>query len=475
MAILWQLPELAAATGGQVTGRPAETITGISIDSRSIRPGEAFFAIRGDRFDGHDFVENALTAGAAVAVVSTSWANEPGRAGLPLLSVPDGPLAALERLGAQARARTPASIAAITGSVGKTGTKEMLRTALAEQGAVHAAVGSFNNHWGVPLTLARMAAETRFGIFEIGMNHAGEIRPLTKLVRPHVTLVTTVEAVHIEFFSSVAEIAEAKAEIFDGLEPGGTAVLNRDNQWFDLLSERAGARGAHIISFGEHAEAAMRLERVRLHEDSSEIEARLFGQALHYRLGAPGRHLVMNSLGVLAAANALKADLPSAAAALARFRPPAGRGVRLRLRHERGRFLLIDESYNANPASMRAALDVLAQARPASPGRRIAVLGDMLELGGDSDRLHAELLEPVVSSGAELVFLAGPRMKSLWQALPEQCRGAYAHSAEEIGPILIEAVKPGDVVMVKASAGTRLNWVVEKMKRRFSPEVAASA
>jgi UDP-N-acetylmuramoyl-tripeptide--D-alanyl-D-alanine ligase len=474
MSALWQLSDLIAATGGRVTGRPAEAVAGISIDSRTLQPDEAFFAIRGDRFDGHDFAEKAIDAGAAVAIVDAAWAAEPGRAELPLLAVDDGPLAALERLAGQARARSSAAIAAITGSVGKTGTKEMLRTALSGEGPVHVAVGSFNNHWGVPLTLARMAADARFGIFEIGMNHAGEIRPLSRLVRPHAALVTTVEAVHTQFFASVAEIAEAKAEIFDGLEAGGTAILNRDNRWFDLLRRRAEARGARIVSFGEHAEADVRLEQVRLNEESSEIEARLSGTRVHCRLGAPGRHLAMNALAVLAAAQALGADLGRAAAALARFRPPPGRGQRFRLMHEDGPFLLIDESYNANPSSMRAALALLAHAAPVGSGRRIAVLGDMLELGEQAAALHAELAEPLAAAKADLVFLAGPLMKSLWQALPDRCRGAYAEQADALGPILSRALRPGDVVMVKASAGTRLKPIVETLKRRCAPDMAAS-
>ena len=474
MSALWQLAELIAATGGRITGRPAEAVAGISIDSRTLQPGEAFFAIRGDRLDGHDFVEKAVDAGAALAVVDAAWAAGQGRAELPLLAVEDGPLAALERLAAQARARSSAAIAAITGSVGKTGTKEMLCAALADQGAVHAAVGSFNNHWGVPLSLARMPADARFAILEIGMNHAGEIRPLTKMVRPHVAIITTVEAVHTEFFASVAEIAEAKAEIFEGLEPGGTAILNRDNRWFDLLSERARSRAARIVSFGAHAEADMRLEEVQLEEDASRIQARLLGRFLACRLGAPGRHLAMNSLAVIAAAEALGADLARAAEALAGFRPPAGRGERFELTAPGGRFVLIDESYNANPASMRAALALLGQARPGPSGRRIAVLGDMLELGRDAGRLHAEVLAPIEEAGADLVFLAGPLMKSLWRALPEGRRGAYAVTADRLGPILCEAVRAGDVVMVKASAGTRLKPLVEEMRRRFAPEVHAA-
>jgi UDP-N-acetylmuramoyl-tripeptide--D-alanyl-D-alanine ligase len=333
----------------------------VSIDSRTVAPGEAFVAIRGENFDGHDYVAGALAAGAAVALVNEGRAADGAE---PLVLVDDDPLAALERLGAAARARTAAAVIAVTGSVGKTGTKEMLRAALSGLGPTHAPVGSFNNHWGVPLTLARMPAETAFGVFEIGMNHAGEIRPLTRMVRPHVAIVTTVEPVHLAFFNSEAEIADAKAEIFEGLEPGGTAVLNRDNRWFDRLAGRASELGVSVFTFGEHAEADVRLGGLRLDEDGSGVEALVAGRPVAYRLGAPGRHLVQNSLAVLAAAHAAGADIAAVGAALGAFRAPKGRGERHQLAHPDGPFTLIDESYNANPASMRAALALLGHARP---------------------------------------------------------------------------------------------------------------
>jgi UDP-N-acetylmuramoyl-tripeptide--D-alanyl-D-alanine ligase len=408
-----------------------------------------------------------LAAGAAVAVVSATRRIAPESVGGPLLVVEDDPLDALERLGRAARARTNARIVAVTGSVGKTSTKEMLRCALEAVGLTHAPVGSFNNHWGVPLTLARMPQDARFGVFEIGMNHAGEIRPLAGMVRPHVALITTVEPVHIEYFASVRDIAEAKAEILEGVEPGGTAVLNRDNPWFDLLSERAWSHGARIVSFGRHAAADVRLAEWRSGPES-EIVASVSGRPLRYTLGAPGEHMAMNSLGVLAAADALGADLAAVAEALASFRAPKGRGERVRLSHRDGPFTLIDESYNANPASMRAAIALLGEAAPGGQGRRIAVLGDMLELGREAETRHQELLSPLTAAGADLVYLAGPQMHTLWEVLPDRVRGAYATSAGELEPILVEAVRPGDVVMVKASAGTRLGPVVEALKARFS-------
>ncbi len=467
MSALWKTADFVAASGGWLHGDAPTEIVGVSIDTRTIGPGEAFVAIRGDNRDGHDFVEAALKAGAGLAVV------EEGRAPkhlAPLLIVPDDPLDALQRIGIAARHRMKGSVVAVTGSVGKTGTTEMLRIALSALGPTHSPIGSFNNHWGVPLTLARMPEATRYGIFEIGMNHAGEIRPLTQLVRPHVAIVTTVGPVHLEYFESEAGIAEAKAEIFEGLEENGVAVLNRDNAWFELLAERARAHGARVVTFGEHASADVRLVRVALKEDGSCVGAELFGTPVAYRLGAPGRHLVENSLAVLAACHALDADMARVVLALAEFRAPKGRGQRLRLSHPSGPFTLIDESYNANPASMRAALALLGQTSPDGRGRRIAVLGDMLELGDAGSSLHRGLGPAVAESGADLVFLAGPQMADLWQDLPDQRRGAYAEKAADLEPILLETVGPGDVLMMKASLGSRLGPVVEAVKRYFSGE-----
>jgi UDP-N-acetylmuramoyl-tripeptide--D-alanyl-D-alanine ligase len=469
LSYLWTTEALVAAAGGRLEGKPAAGVSGISIDSRSAGPGEAFVAIRGERFDGHDYAAAALQAGAALAIVQEGRAVH---AAQPVLRVPDDPLAALERIGAAARARMNGAVIAVTGSVGKTGTKEMLRLAFSALGSTHAPVGSFNTHWGVPLTLARMPADTQYGIFEIGMNHAGEIRPLTKLVRPHAAIVTTVEPVHLEFFDGEAGIAEAKAEIFEGLEPGGTAVLNRDNRWFDLLADRARRHGANILSFGEHEEADVRLIRASLQEEGSSVQATAGGEAITYRLGAPGRHLVQNSLAVVAVGHALGADLARIMLALSGFRAPKGRGERITLKHPSGEITLIDESYNANPTSMRAALALLKQARPSERGRRIAVLGDMLELGAAAGELHAQLLPAVRGSGADLVFLAGPLMERLWRDLPDDCRGAYAESAIALEPILLRAIGPGDVIMVKASLGTKLGPVVEALKRRYAAEAA---
>jgi UDP-N-acetylmuramoyl-tripeptide--D-alanyl-D-alanine ligase len=468
-AALWTVDAMRAAMHAEVSGALPRDITGISIDSRTIAPGEAYFAIRGDVHDGHDFVAAALTSGAALAVVSAERRGQFG--GDARLLVVADVLAALVDLARVARARTEAKIIAVTGSVGKTSTKEALRLVLSAQGRTHASVASFNNHWGVPLSLSRCPADARFAIFEIGMNHAGEIVPLTRLVRPHMAIVTTVEPVHLEFFASVEAIADAKAEIFAGLEAGGAAILNRDNAQFDRLRLRATeAHVGRIVGFGVHADAEARLIDMALHAECSTVKARILGQDIAYKIGAPGRHMVMNSLAVLAAASLAGADLALAALALARMEPPEGRGARRLFDLGSGTALLIDESYNANPASMRAAFDVLAQAPTGKRGRRIAVLGDMLELGAASADLHRGLAEAIDERRIDLVYCCGPQMRNLWDALPASRRGGYAADAAALEAPVAAAFKAGDAMMVKGSAGSRMKIIVNAIERRYQRE-----
>jgi UDP-N-acetylmuramoyl-tripeptide--D-alanyl-D-alanine ligase len=461
---LWTVEAMAQAMGAERAGAMPDAITGLSIDSRSISPSEAFFAITGESRDGHEFVPAALKAGAVLAVVAA------GRhAALPpdarLLVVPDV-LEGLRDLARAARARTEAKVIGVTGSVGKTGTKEALRLALSRSGETHASVASYNNHWGVPLSLARCPASARYAVFEMGMNHAGEIEPLTRLVRPHVAIVTTVAPVHLEFFGSVEAIADAKAEIFAGVEPDGAAVINHDNPQFARLQSAAKTAGvARVVSFGEHAEADARLLKCALQADSSTVQARILGTDVTYKLGAPGRHVVLNSLAVLAAVSLAGADLALAALALAEIKPPTGRGARSTLDLPGGTALLIDESYNANPASMGAALALLGQAEIGPRGRRIAVLGDMLELGTRGADLHRELSEPVQMSGVDLVFCCGPLMRALWEALPSERRGGYADNSAALESQLLAAIRPGDAVMVKGSLGSRMGLLVKAMER----------
>jgi len=465
-APLWTVDAMAAAMRAEGAGALPVAVGGLSIDSRSIAPGEAFFAIKGDTHDGHGFVGAALKNGAGLAVVARDLRDAmPAHA--PLLVVPDV-LAGLRDLAAAARARGAARVIAVTGSVGKTSTKEALRLALGRDGETHASVASFNNHWGVPLSLARLPQNARYGVFEIGMNHAGEITPLSRLVRPEIAIVTAVAPVHLEFFASVEEIADAKAEIFLGLVPGGVAVLNRDNAQFARLAQRAGEAGvARIIGFGEHAEAQARLLRYALQPDASTVEADILGEEIAYKIGAPGKHLVLNSLAVLAAAKLAGADLALAALALAEQTPATGRGTRIALGVPGGGALLIDESYNANPLSMRAALALLAQTPIGARGRRIAVLGDMLELGSRAAELHRELTDPIREHGIDVVYCAGPLMESLWQALPVERRGGYAKDAGALEADVVAALRGGDAVMIKGSFGSRMGPIVKALARRY--------
>jgi UDP-N-acetylmuramoyl-tripeptide--D-alanyl-D-alanine ligase len=462
---LWRARDLVAAMAADVVGAP-EDVGGVSIDTRTLMPRDVFFAIKGDNRDGHAFVKDALAKGAAAAVVGRDRIGE--LTGSEPLLVVDDVLAGLVAAGRAARARSDARVVAVTGSVGKTSTKEALRHALAPQGATHASAASYNNHWGVPLSLARLRRDAAFGVFEIGMSAAGEIMPLTAMVRPHVAIVTTIAPVHLEFFPSLDAIADAKAEIFSGLAPGGTAIVNRDNPQFERLKLHAAASSAgRIVSFGEHEKADIRLLRAIAKPDMSIVDALAFGVPVTYRLGTPGRHLVLNSLAVLGAVHCLGADIALAALSLAKLFPPVGRGLRATLSVGRGEALLIDESYNANPASMRAAIEALGQAPVGALGRRIAVLADMLELGPDAPRLHAALAADVEKNGIDLVFAAGALSKNLYEALPPERRGHYAETAEGLEAPLVGALMAGDTVMVKGSNSTRVSRLVAALRAKF--------
>jgi UDP-N-acetylmuramoyl-tripeptide--D-alanyl-D-alanine ligase len=464
---LWTAQAMAEAMHAQRSGPLPQAVSGLSIDTRTIAPGEAFLAIQGDNRDGHAFVEAALKAGAGCAVVANDKrATMPKDA--PLLVVPDV-LDGLRALARTARARSAAKFIGVTGSVGKTSTKEALRLALSADGETHASAASYNNHWGVPLSLARCPASVRYAVLEIGMNHAGEIAPLTRLARPHVAIVTTVAPVHLEFFPSVEAIADAKAEIFQGVEPGGAAVIPRDNAHFARLQRAAKDAGvARIVSFGEHARADARLVKCALQAGSSTVKAKILGADVTYKLGAPGRHLVLNSLAVLAAASLADADLALAALTLSGLAPVSGRGERLTLELPGGPALLIDESYNANPASMRAALALLGQAPIGPRGRRIAVLGEMLELGAQGVDLHRGLVDAVIEHSVDLVFCAGPLYGALWEALPSERRGGYAVTSAALEAEVLGAVRAGDAVMVKGSLGSRMAPIVKALTRRYS-------
>jgi UDP-N-acetylmuramoyl-tripeptide--D-alanyl-D-alanine ligase len=468
---LWTPERLAAAAQGEPDGEITQTITGFSIDTRSIAAGEVFVALQDSR-DGHDFVSAAFKSGAAAALVASKYRRQPGDGALIRVDVP---LSALERIGIAARARLSpdARVIAVTGSVGKTGTKEMLRACLSPLGPTHAADKSFNNHWGVPLTLARMPAGTRYGVFEIGMNHPGEITPLVRMVRPHVAIITTVEPVHLAAFPSVEAIADAKAEIFDGLDAGaGVAVLNRDNPHYARLAAACQARSAKCVSFGASSEADYRATGIHTAADGSVVNVTLKGgKQLTYRIGAPGLHLAQNSLAVVAALDVVGANLEEALPVLTQMAAPQGRGARSRLRGDGGELLLIDESYNANPASMRAALAAMATVPRASGTavgvRRIAVLGDMLELGPQSAALHRGLSSAIDAADVDMVFAAGPHMKLLHADLSPSIRAHWSECSDGLIEPLVAAVRAGDVIVVKGSLGSRMAVIVDALRSRF--------
>lgn len=465
---LWTASEAAAATGGQVIGD--WSVDGVSIDTRTIEPGDLFVALTAAR-DGHDFVAQALEQGAGAALVSRIPDGVSKDA--PLLIV-DDVLQGLEALGRAARDRTEARVVAVTGSVGKTSTKEMLRAILSGQGKTHASVASYNNHWGVPLTLARMPTDTEFAVIEIGMNHPGEISPLAIMARPHVAMITTVAAVHLEAFENVEGIAVEKAAIMDGLEPGGVAVLPADIDTADILTEKADAIGAKVISFGETADRWV-LEQVTLRGDTTIAKARSDTESLVYKINSAGRHFAMNGLGALAAAHALGADLAIAAGDLGRWTPFKGRGVREVIvldPVETDRMLeLIDDAYNANPTSLGAALEVLAAAEVQDgigrigKGRRIAFVGDMKELGPQENAMHADMARLPAIDAIDVVHCIGPLMQHMYEALPPEKRGRWAETSAELSPEVRHLVDAGDCVLAKGSLSMDLAKIVDAIRK----------
>lgn len=446
---LWQADEVARVTGGTATGPFAAT--GVSIDSRTLEPGDLFVALSGTR-DGHEFVGQAKAKGAAGILASQPVAP-------PAVMVGDT-FEALESLGEGARARSPRTRrGAVTGSVGKTGVTQAVMSGLRLAGPAHSSVRSYNNHIGVPLALARMPMGTQRAIFEIGMNHAGEIGPLSTMVRPHAVVVTTVGPVHTENFpDGETGVARAKAEIFEGLDPGGVAVLNADNLWFDLLQTEASYAGVEVRTFGAGEGCDARLIDFQVASGHAVVKARLHGKGLDFPILQTGLHWGLNSMAALLMLEALDVDLGDCLAALGAFEPQEGRGAERQVRKGAGVFTLIDESYNANPVSMASAIANLG-ARQAG-GRRIVAVTDMLELGDEAQAFHAGLAEPIEGAAIDLVFCAGPLMKSLWAALPPTRRGAYAEAAAALAPQVVRAVEPGDVVMVKGSNGSKAGTVV---------------
>jgi UDP-N-acetylmuramoyl-tripeptide--D-alanyl-D-alanine ligase len=465
MYALWTVAEAVAATGGRPEGLSDGELSSVSIDSREIVHDALFVAIKGDKLDGHDFVEAALAAGASAALVSEDWYRAHPRDRL--IVVPD-PLEGLRALGRAARARSRALIVAVTGSAGKTTTKEAIRTVLAAAGRTHYSIKSFNNHWGVPLMLARLPREAQFGVFEIGMNHAGEITPLTQMVRPHVVVITTVAAAHLEFFDSISSIARAKAEIFEGLEPGGTAVLNADHEYLHILFERARELGVgKVVTYGYDDEADYRISSPEVAGPRTFARVNTGDDALDLNLQVRGRHMVANAAAALVVSQVAGMDRYAALRALAEFGAAEGRGQTTRLGPSNRPLLLVDESYNANVASMTAAMEVFASVPPPG-GKKVLILGDMLELGEQGPALHQSLKDAVLGTGAERVFLVGRAIESLADALDQDLVAGRARRVEDLMEPILSSLALGDAVMVKGSKGVRLASLVEQIKQRFS-------
>jgi UDP-N-acetylmuramoyl-tripeptide--D-alanyl-D-alanine ligase len=458
---LWTTAEIITATGGMSSGD--WSVSSVSIDTRTMQPGALFVALPGAKVDGHEHVANALSQGAAGALVSKPIA---GVDASRLVIVKDVEKA-LQQLGAAGRARANAQVIGITGSVGKTGAKEMIAAALSAVGSVYATRGNLNNHLGVPLNLANLPRDTEFAVIEMGMNHAGEISPLSKMARPHVSLITTVDAVHIEFFPSVEAIADEKAAIFDGMGGKGVAVLNADNAHYERLKKHAQAQGLdRILSFGTGKNALCRMTKYAIDDTHSVIEATIAGTTLSYRIGTVGKHWALMSVAVLGVVDALKADLAKAAAVLEQFTEPKGRGQIKKLSMKGGNLRLIDDAYNASPVSVKGAIEKVAEMRAASPApvRTVVVLGDMLELGEQAEDLHVGLVPTLVNNQMDLVFAAGTFMEKMYQALPETMRGAYKATSRELAPMVVEALRANDLVLVKGSRGSRMDVVVEAIE-----------
>ncbi len=463
---MWQSTDIVQATTGKTQGVPF-VASSVAIDSRKAQNGALFVAIKGERVDGHDYVKEALAGGAAGALVHRIPKDLHKDA--PLIVVNDT-YKALVDLGSASRRRTKAKIIAVTGSVGKTGTKEAIRTALSSSADVYATHGNLNNHIGLPLSLANLPPSAHFGVFEMGMNHPGELSFLTRVARPDIAVITNVEAVHLEFFPDIEGIADAKAEIIEGLNKDGTLILNRDNRFYDRLVAKAQEQGIrHVVTFGTHAQAQCRLVNYTLQDMGARVEAVIHGTPIVYRLGTIGRHWAMTSLAALATSVAVGADLADAAAALAHFHEPDGRGRLHRLQLPQGFATLIDDCYNASPSSTEAAIAKLAELGTAlGGGRKIAALGDMLELGTGGADLHRSLLASLTQQGIDKTYTAGPLMRHLHDALPPAMRAVHAASAAALAPTLAADLRPGDLVLIKGSHGSRMDIVRDALLASFS-------
>jgi UDP-N-acetylmuramoyl-tripeptide--D-alanyl-D-alanine ligase len=456
--MMWTSEEAAKATGGKTQG--TWQASRVEIDSRKVKPGDLFVAIKGENFDGHDFVKDALAKGAAAAMVSSSV--DEGN----LLIVKDT-LKGLEALGKHARKRSRAQVVGVTGSVGKTSAKEMLKLALSAHGSVFATAGNYNNHIGTPLNLANLPADAKFAVFEMGMNHAGEIAHLTKMVEPDIAVITNVEAVHLEFFKSVEDIARAKAEIFDGISSNGVAVLNKDNAHLTFLKGEARERGIkQVVTFGENAGADSRLISYEASAEGSKVSAEISGKTLNYTLAAIGKHWAEMSVMALSVTHLLGLDDHKTAKALSAFSEPEGRGNIVRIPAAGGEATLIDDSYNASPTAMKAAFakTALVWESEGGKGRKLAALGDMLELGDNAAALHAGLATELRMHRFDKIFLAGAQMKQLYDALPAEMRGVHVKEAKDLMPKIIKELCAGDLLLVKGSHGSHMYEVAQALR-----------
>lgn len=460
---MWTVKDIELATRGNGHGAAWQAAR-FSIDSRTVQAGDVYIALQGERLDGHDYVRQALEAGAEAVIVHYLVEG----VDLQKQLLVEDTLEALRDMALYHRQRVGATYVGVTGSVGKTGCKEMLRTVLSTKGRTYASHGNFNNHIGTPLCMVNMPMDTEFGVFEMGMNHAGEISQLSALVQPHLAVITTVEAVHIEFFDSEEGIADAKAEIFDGMEKSGHAVLPADNPHYLRLKRAAEKHGlGNIISFGVNEMAICRLMEYRADVHGSEVTATINGTPVSYRLGTIGRHWALTSVAALASADVLGCDLPKAAQTLAAFREPKGRGLLQNLdwQGKPAALLLVDDSYNASPSSMMAAFAKMHELKNASPARRtVAVLGDMLELGDLAPKMHANLIDGLKKAEIDVVHTAGPLMKHLRDKLPTTMQGIHAASAAELLPQLETALEAGDMVLVKGSHGSGMWKLAEGLQ-----------
>ena len=467
--ILYHIDALKTPLNAAIIGAKETAIKRVIIDSREAQAGDLFIALRGENNDGHDYVRTALAQGASAAIVDQNFTHKDDE-NLTLIIVPNT-MQALEDLGQYARGRVQAKIIGITGSVGKTSTKELLSIALAAHGKTHASIKSYNNHWGVPLTLANMPADCQYGIFEMGMNHHGELTKLSAQVRPDIAIITNIEAAHIGHFKGLQDIAEAKSEIMSGMPKNGHIILNADNHYYGFLKKKAAEYNITDHAFGaeEHDEIALdaRLLTFKLSSAKSKGTADIKGETVKFKIGIPGQHMLSNCLTVLLTTKLCDLPLEKTVLALRESEPVSGRGVRLTvdLPRNQGKITIIDESYNANPSSMLAAFKVLEIAESTQEnGRRIAVLGDMLELGAQGPTLHAELANPLLHARTDLVFTCGPLMEALFQTLPPPWQGGHAKDSKELANILIDAVKAGDIILVKGSLSSKMAYIVQALQ-----------